>query len=376
MGEHRAMLPRHIEASQISALLDSLGEPQPDHIEPLQVTAEYHAIFILSYRSPKADWILRVSGAHIPEIKTRNEVGMMKTISEKTTIPIPRVVHFDASTSNSLGHEYTILERASGISVDKVYDTLSELTKHALMQQLLEVLVQLDALQWNFIGGLAAQDDGSVVPGPVVDETFWQTSDIAEFWGPAESVETLNVQGPFTTFVDYCNAHLEKYIHMIKTHESMRWLRDLIPRLQATITMATDRAIALNDTRLILAHRDLHFANIMFDPETERISSVLDWEFSNIVPAARWNPAHAFLWNGQAGPRSLEEKARLYADFERQCKQRQILVDYKFTPLQEAIQQVVTYVRALTEVCPRAQQKDSVAGWRRSAEEALESLGV
>lgn len=383
MGDPSSMLPPKLADSSIIALLRSLNEPPPDSIRSFEATAEFHSIYLLSYDArddqQAHNLILRVSGHHLPGIKTRNEVGMMKTVQQKTQVPIPTIRHFDATVNNAIGHEYTLLDRVPGVSVDTVYDDLSEPQKQSLLRQLLDIVEQLDQLKWDFIGGLAIDDQGHIHPGPVVEETFWQTADIVQHWGPTESVSTLNIAGPYPDFVSYSNAYLQKYIYMISRHASLAWLRDLIPRLEA-LTRAGAAAAAgaptLNATRLVLAHRDLHFANIMFDPATGAITGILDWEFSGIVPAARWNPARAFLWSGKPGAAALDEKTRLVAEFQTLAMQRGLLRDYRFSAEQEAYQKVVSYVRALTEVCPRGQQADKVAAWRASAEEGLSAFNV
>jgi aminoglycoside phosphotransferase (APT) family kinase protein len=60
---------------------------------------------------------------------------------------------------------------------------------------------------------------------------------------------------------------------------------DLIPRIKAFMAAMDKHKEELNQTRLVLAHRDLHFGNIMYDISAKRITAVLDWEFAGVVPA-------------------------------------------------------------------------------------------
>lgn len=392
-------LPPALPDETIQSLLSSIALPAAKTITPLTVTAEYHSIYLLHF-SPAANarlapartrepdgsttLVLRVSGRHLPHIKTANEVAVMRWVQTHTSVPVPAVVRFDATEDNPLGHEFTLLERAPGISVDKVYGRLDDAAKHGLVGQLAEFLDELQARGWESMGGLRFVDDGDeIVPGQVVDETFWQAPDIDKFWSATETVSSLNVGGPYEKYTDLCAAYLEKFIYAIERHESLAWMHDLTQRLTAFRNLLTNHCetveqLKLNDTRLVLAHKDLHFANIMFEPVSGKITSVLDWEFAGVVPASRWNPARAFLWNGTYSDESKAEKEELMASFAKVCKEKAVpvLEDAEANEYQQAMQTVVSFMRAIVEVCPRGEKEDAARGWRKTVEEALLKFGV
>jgi aminoglycoside phosphotransferase (APT) family kinase protein len=62
----------------------------------------------------------------------------------------------------------------------------------------------------------------------------------------------------------------EKYIHAIRRHEYLSTMRDLIPRTEVFKAAMDGHKEELNETRLVLTHRDLHFGNIMYDVSTRR----------------------------------------------------------------------------------------------------------
>ncbi|KAL5914630.1 hypothetical protein ACKVWC_007247 [Pyricularia oryzae] len=416
MAEPKAHLPSVLSDATIRSLSVALGLPEPVTISRLSATAEYHGIYLLRFDADStgritpplqkqavdadgsATLVLRVSGRHLPGLKTRNEVGCMAWVRSNTTIPVPAVIRYDDTQDNALGHEFTLLEKAPGVSVDTVYDTLGDAQKRLLVEQLTGYIMQLHDKRWRgpCVGGLVpASGDGAdpvpasgggadPVPGPVVEETFWQQPDVDKFWPLGETVDTLNpTQGPFPGYAAYIAAIIERYIYAIERHESFMAFRDLVPRLRAFIAAirSHERAGGLDNATYVVAHKDMHFANIMCDPtqpDKMPITAVLDWEFSGIVPANRWNPTRAFLWNGQQNDASKQEKERLFEWFKEQLKQRapHILDDMEPSKAQETMQTVQSFLRAIVEVCPRGQCADKVGSWRTTVEASLEAFGV
>ncbi|KAF2648759.1 hypothetical protein K491DRAFT_771896 [Lophiostoma macrostomum CBS 122681] len=125
-------------------------------------------------------------------------------------------------------------------------------------------------------------------------------------------------------------------------------MRDAIPRLEAFIEVLPQHAAELNNVKLRLAHKDLHFANIMYDLKSEKITSVLDWEFSGVVPFPLWNPRRSFLWNGQDDENSGDESFGSTSYF----------------------------LRAITEVAPRGQRVELVEGWKKVVLDNIAEFGV
>ncbi|KAJ4420044.1 hypothetical protein N0V82_004616 [Gnomoniopsis sp. IMI 355080] len=395
MGTPASYLPPELSAQSIVNLAESLGLPAPTRVEPLRVAAEYHSIYLLHYERELSSTItaranpdgsvtlvLRVSGRHLPRVKTLNEVGVMAWVSQNTTIPVPSVVRFSESEDNCIGHEFTLLERASGTSLDKIYDSLSQEQKKDIVEQLVTFLVELHSKPWatERVGGLELRD-GLVSPGPALEETFWQAPDIEKYW-PGETIESLNpLRDDFDSYVSYAVASLECYIHAFESHHSLDRFRTMLPKIRRFVSVIQSEKykFKLNDVKYILAHKDLHFANIMCDPTSSgsKVTAILDWEFSGIVPAPRWNPSRAFLWNGKRDAEAKEEQARMEALFETLCHEKgatQLLEEAKPNTLQEEMQTAVNHIRAIVEVCPRNQAQDRVETWRDVAETAMDTF--
>ncbi|EED13998.1 conserved hypothetical protein [Talaromyces stipitatus ATCC 10500] len=379
-------LPPALTADSITDLILALNLPKPTSIEPLEAAASFHSIYLINFSALVATdipvraekdgtlaLVLRVSGRQLPSIKTLNEVGVMNWVRKNTHIPVPAIVRYDATENNLIGHEFTLLEKAPGVSVDKIYDTLSTETKTKMS---------------GYVGGLTLRDNGEIARGPLLDEYFWQLPDLEQYWSSPGMHETLDTLNPiaadgFPNYVSFNVACLERYIHAIEVHPLLDPYRDMVPRLRSFI-LALQTSVnidELNRVAYVLAHKDMHFANIMCDPEEPGcpITAVLDWEFSGVVPAPRWNPPRAFLWNMKSTPEDKAEQTRMEELFEQVCHERgaqSILEETKMNAAQESMQTVVNHVRAIVEVCPRGQASDRTRQWRKVAEAAMEKFGV
>ena len=348
-----------------------------------KVTAEYHSIYLIDLppnsHSLHSELVLRISGHHLPQIKTNNEVAVMSWISKKTAIPIPEIVAYDASEENPISHEYTLLSRVQGATLSEIYNFLDNEQINQMIDHLIDILSQLNAHEWTAIGGLHIDDDGEVIVGQVLEETFWQVPDIVQPWPEGETVATLKIEGPYLTYVEYVSAQIEKYIYLISIHDKLRFMRDIFPRLEALLTVLPKHLNELNDVKLRLVHKDLHFANILYDGSSGRITAILDWEFSSVVPFTKWDPKRAFLWNGQGNTESRLEKVRLRRLSDQRCKERKLNVlkhaAYN-SSLQESMQNVADYLRAIVKVVPRDQRQEFLPSWRQTLMENLASFGV
>lgn len=395
-------LPPILSNETIQALLSSLGLPAAETISRLTVAAAYHSIYLLTFPASSAprlapargpdgegavELVLRVAGRHLPGIKTANEVAAMRWVRARAPrVPVPAVVRADASEDNPLGHEFTLLERARGVGLDEAWGRLGAAERRGVVAQMARFVGEMHAHEWTAVGGLRCVDDddggggGAVEVGRVVDETFWQAPDVERFWGPGESVESLNVAGPYASYAALCAACIERSARGVARHESLAWMRDLLPRLQALVGLLLGAGgrveeLGLNDGRLVLAHRDLHMANIMVDPLSGEITAILDWEFAGVVPASRWNPVRAFLWNMKQGDESRVELMEVLAEI---CSEMKISVleDARANEYQEAMQAIVNYLRAVVEVCPRGERLDAARDWRKMVEEKLSKFGL
>ncbi|KAI1090217.1 kinase-like domain-containing protein [Rostrohypoxylon terebratum] len=396
--------PKNIPDGEINKLLLSIRLPRATKIVAPEVNASFHDIYMITLPPGKKvtsrgiscdddELVLRVAANYWPRVKTLNEHGVMSYIAKHTNIPIPKLIAWDASVNNVLGYEWTLLSRVSGETLSDIWRDLDANQMGGILDQLADILVELHSRKFNRIGGIPLHSDtdkdNDWVAGWVIDETFWA---IHEFplWPAGSSDEDLNIHGPFENYVDYIASQIELYTRQIQAHDKLKSYRHLVRPLQALLAALKEHAEELNKTRLVLAHKDLHFGNIMYDRKSSKITGILDWEFSGVVPAPKWNPRKAFLWNCDNSDNNKAKKERLLGEFMRRCKDRGVKplpdeVEYT-SPRQKAMQEIADHVRAIIEVEVknqyledvklRADLDERVRGWEETVIKALTTFGI
>jgi hypothetical protein len=71
-----------------------------------------------------------------------------------TKIPVPNVLAWNADSSNPIGAEYIIMEKASGVQLFKVWDNITEADRLELIKNLTHLEQQLAAIQFPAYGSL------------------------------------------------------------------------------------------------------------------------------------------------------------------------------------------------------------------------------
>lgn len=328
-----------------------------------------------------------------------SSAAVIAYVGKHTSIPVPKVLWFDATENNVLEREYLLMTLVGGVSVARIYDQVvaNKDGMDSVLDQLTGILLELWRIPWAHVGGLLTSSSksgeapapagapaaaASFEPGPVVEETFWHVPDVAQYWPATESSDTLNPSSPtgYSSFSAYAAAKMQLYTHMIETHSSLVWLRPHPPLLQAFTQALQDPTSAkvakVDDAPLRLAHCDLNFGNVLIDPSTFRITAILDWEFAQVVPLPLWNSVRPFLWNPSADAGSNDEKNRLLEVWTQRAaatdEGSRMLRDMQWKwPEQEHVHGALRFVRALCEVCPRGQREEQWESWWASAEKGM-----
>ncbi|KAF8603035.1 hypothetical protein BDV93DRAFT_607102 [Ceratobasidium sp. AG-I] len=294
---------------QINSLFSQkCGSTTTTIVRPKDLGAAYHAVIFcrVSLDSSKQDIlshvVLRVSRPCIPRTKTENEVvAIMQHLRRHTKIPVPDIYFWDNMEDNVLGHEYICMERILHPSLDKMFGTLSEAALERVLSQLVDFFIQLRRVSPSsgrrMFGGLQfdkhivlaslpgeAPSEKYVIPGPIVEETFWQIPDVKRYWNdyPDSALvnitfDDLNVRGPFDNWPSWVHAWLKKYEMQVIVHPRLEFCRARIAgSLQKLIVLleAPEPASWLQELRrkngggsLYLSMKDLHGGNVLVDEQ-------------------------------------------------------------------------------------------------------------
>jgi aminoglycoside phosphotransferase (APT) family kinase protein len=285
-----------LEISQIINLFEKHTSLIPTEIhQPHTCLGQFNLIYFVTLPNvPSTEWtgtefVLRLSMALHPRIKTQNEVGWLTFLSKKSTFNVPKVL-FWSDSRNELGYEYTVVEKLSGETLCNIWETIDPAL---IVQKVVDIVLELRALTkelgYHWFGGITAE--GTV--NPFVEITSYTEKHICQYWPlsnyPNESYETLNLTTSFSSWNEYLDARLKRDIHVIDAHQSCVSLRTSFrSRLQKLLTQQrTIRAV-----QGYIAHRDLHFGNLLWSTETNSISAVLDWELAGVYLLSDWNPGN------------------------------------------------------------------------------------
>ncbi|KAI1396439.1 hypothetical protein F4819DRAFT_491518 [Hypoxylon fuscum] len=185
-------------------------------------------------------------------------------------------------------------------------------TKITIPAVLIDVLTELHVHKFSAIGGLYLDRNGEVQVGRTIDETF-----------------CLNLGGPYATYADLVAGQVNSSIRLIKLHEKLEFMRDAIlqlERFKVAVSSNPERAPELNKVKLRLPHH-----------------------------------------RGRDDADSGDEKQRVLYLFEERCEQKGVSIPQESaysSPLQDSMQKAADFLRAITEVAPRDQRKELVAGWK------------
>ncbi|KAF5336436.1 hypothetical protein D9611_006623 [Ephemerocybe angulata] len=61
----------------------------------------------------REDLVARVARRFMPRLKTESEVATVSYLREKTTVPVPRIYHYDSNPYNRLGGEFILMSKVS-----------------------------------------------------------------------------------------------------------------------------------------------------------------------------------------------------------------------------------------------------------------------
>ncbi|KAK7415903.1 hypothetical protein QQZ08_012215 [Neonectria magnoliae] len=246
-------------------------------------------------------WVVRIPLAPClasgPRSKLEREIATMQLIAEKTTIPLPKIYAYQLGDDSEPLSSFVILEYVDGrpLSAAEV-DSLSVDQQTRLYTSLADIYIQLRRLIFPSIGCLTWGSSGV----EVLKQTATIDLNMQDLEGlrPSEIQTRYGQGGVLSSATDYTtmllnladNALSKSRSRILKQDqgEDVLYHHHLFRRFVTEAWLNKD----LDTGPFVLVHGDLQPFNCMVNERME-ITSVLDWEWSRVVPVQYMQPP---LW--------------------------------------------------------------------------------
>ncbi|KAL8919059.1 MAG: hypothetical protein Q9172_005159 [Xanthocarpia lactea] len=262
---------------------------------------------LTSPTKPAEQYILRVPVA--PDMQEEdgicqailNDVSLLAYLGDK--LPVPRVKAYSATEKNALSTPFTLQSRISGISLDEVYGDLDHDGKLAIADQFVDLLAQIQSVEFPFAGNFAASclmpdstNDFDATAAPHVsvfdegDEDYvLEPQTVLDRAG--NNLKTL-LKSQINGWIVKERKHTEKY----QDGESLTlpYFEKLLTMLDALESEGTFDS----STPIVLYYWDLEPRNIMVKYDNGwKIVGIIDWDDVVAVPRSLARRAPDWIWD-------------------------------------------------------------------------------
>ncbi|KFY40006.1 hypothetical protein V495_05645 [Pseudogymnoascus sp. VKM F-4514 (FW-929)] len=273
-------------------LFESFGiATRPIVIAQIETQEEYGRVYNVSTGDIGPDLILRINLPLEPRHKTLSEVATIEWVHKNTNIPVPKIIHYDASNHNPIGFEYILMTKLPGKPLtDEVWKSISFPAKEELIKRLAELSASLYKKQFRGIGSLYSAFPAKI--GPVLDSKFfWHDNinlDVPR--GPFSSAREwyhatlkLKQQAALSTIAGLRDAVVDAYdkidqVLVQSTLQVISRVRPLIDKILPVGSLGGDEA-----EPSMLFHESLNWYNILVD-DRGALTGILDWQCTPVVP--------------------------------------------------------------------------------------------
>ncbi|POR35731.1 Uncharacterized protein TPAR_04053 [Tolypocladium paradoxum] len=311
-----------INPDDVCHLASSFRDDAPCRVfQPVRHGA-FNICFFVEFYPPPADkgperWVVRIPMlSSLPLVEEKMEIELAtvsylplgRYVSEKTTIPIPKVHAYSLTANNSIGLPFTIMDYVEGQNLKDLgfrrgrnWVKLSgriptAATKH-LHRQLADVYIQLRQLEFPRIGALGLPskgvslttchaDDIQVCNRPLSLEMVLQES---EGLDPSTMIKPKQTYSTSREFVDalmwLADNKLDKSPDLILDERGAMSVLYAAHHFKKFINDTWLHGAA-NNGPFVLMHGDMNllYSNLLFDKDYNLVA-IIDWEWSLIVPA-------------------------------------------------------------------------------------------
>ncbi|KAJ5921070.1 hypothetical protein N7466_009396 [Penicillium verhagenii] len=262
---------------------EQLLQKQTESLNPLACTVDpskfasgaCNVVIALNF-SDGLQWVARiqlpVNDGHDDESVTTSllsEVVTMQLIRARSTIPIPTVFGYDASTKN-IGYRYILMEALRGhVLTGRMLLSVPNIHQEKFISQLAGHLHDLSTIRFSQIGRLGYSDKlGKHV--------------ILPFSVPGSSKKISPKNTSFEFFYQFRKEHTNLILRDHMGDQEWEAAARLLER--SVMMMITEENI---NGPFPLCHIDLHYNNILVDDEYN-ITGFIDWSHAQTMPIERF----------------------------------------------------------------------------------------
>ncbi|KAJ5578442.1 uncharacterized protein N7459_007406 [Penicillium hispanicum] len=93
-------------------------------------------------------------GVSRPMYSTASEVAVLDFVKRNTSVPVPKVLAWNANATNAVGAEYIVMEKVPGVQLSQKWDGMAEGHRLILIKTLAQWESQLSNIDFHAYGGL------------------------------------------------------------------------------------------------------------------------------------------------------------------------------------------------------------------------------
>ena len=239
------------------------------------------------------DYVLRLTLPVDPIHKIECEAATLMYLRAHTSLPVPQIYSVcSAAELSGNGFEYMIEEYMPGQPLVDYWHKLSKEQLANIVRQLAVFQAELYRQQFDIIGGLRRSSSSIFRPERVsTQKLFWYD----RYKDPA-------YKGPFNSSKDWIQAILQHALNesrqLYDREQAELWgdeedensdFEGIIGNIECLLVnltrILTDLGISdFEENKTTLYHPDLNVYNLLINPQTGRITGIIDWENVAAVP--------------------------------------------------------------------------------------------
>ncbi|KAG0645021.1 Altered inheritance [Hyphodiscus hymeniophilus] len=240
---------------------------------------------------------------------TASEVATRDFLRTVLDIPVPRIYAYSLDPLNPVGAEYIIEEKAEGQPLGTLWHHWRTESKADLVTQLVDLEIKLTSVSFRKHGciyykedlenrGLPVQNLETASPsyndparqvdsvsveryalGPLTEARLWE-GERAAMKLDRGSTPLSYMAGMGINEIQWAKAYAKPKLNAYRSIETPVSPDDYISLLNRYLQVAPH--LSPGPFRTSLSHPDLHLDNIFVDPDTKKITCIIDWQSASV----------------------------------------------------------------------------------------------